>query len=87
MIELSDTWVAVLALTSSLVIGLLVARVIRVRRHARDNPVPHEVRKQSHAVANEATVVRATLQKITKARDPIAELIETMAGHRHDRNH
>lgn len=87
MTILSEQWVAILAVASSLVIGWLIFRVARVRRRARQNLVPHEVRERSHEVANEATKLRAGLRRISESSDPIRALVEAMVGHHHDRGH
>jgi hypothetical protein len=87
MTGLSDQWIAVFAVVTSLAIGWMIFRVARARRRVRENLVPHEVRERSHEVANEATKLRAGLRRISKSSDPIKALVEAMAGDRHDRDH
>ena len=70
-------WV-VLAIVTMGIIGFIFYRVARVWRTTHEDPVPTEVREKSHAVANEATALRYTLREISKAPDPIAELVRTM---------
>jgi hypothetical protein len=81
---MTENWIAVLAVGTSLTIGWMILMVARRRCRARNNLVPHEVRERSHEVANEATKLRAGLRKIANSPDPISELIHAMAGHRHD---
>jgi hypothetical protein len=87
MTGLSEQWVAILAVATSLAIGWMISRVARARRQVRQNLVPHEVRERSHEVANEATKLRAGLKRISDSPDPIRALVEAMAGHRHGRDH
>jgi hypothetical protein len=79
---MSDQWIAILAVATSVAIGLIVLRVVRTRRHIRENLVPHNVREKSHEVANEATKVRASIHRIKRSKDPLTEFISVMTGHR-----
>lgn len=80
----ADESVAILALVTSLVIGWIVLRRTKHMFDRPDNPLPPEVRERSHAVANEATAVRANLRQLAKAPNPIAELIRTIARKRQE---
>lgn len=48
------------------------------------NPVPHEVREHSHQVKNEVTSVRAGLQRIAGADDPLDALVRTIRSRNHE---
>ncbi len=75
---MSDQWIAVLAVMTSIIIGLLILRAVRSKRQARENPVPHAVREKSHEVANKATEVRAGLRRMTRSKDPRSELFNAV---------
>ncbi len=74
-----DHWISILAVLTSLVYGWVLYRVMNTRKETRNNLVPPEVREHSHNVANEATIVRAVVKRISNTPDPIKSLIDVMS--------
>jgi hypothetical protein len=51
----------------------LIVKIVKAVRHRhRDDPLPREVHEVSHGVRNEATAIRATMQRYP---DPIHALV------------
>lgn len=78
----NDGVIALLALLTSGGVGLLVYRVAMTMRKARDMPVPPAVREKSHAVANEATKLKAELRSLQKEDDPFEALVSRVRAAR-----
>lgn len=80
---MSNLWVAVLALVTSLIVGGVIMKIAWTRqRHVQQDPLLHEVHERSHEVTNGVTDVRAGLQHLSEKPDPLRSLVHAMRGHR-----
>lgn len=84
---MSDEALVILAIVTSAIVGHQVYRVAKAWVSVRDELVPPEVRESSHAVANEAMVVRHHLRQVAKSDDPLAEMVKRIRDSKWDRHH
>lgn len=84
---LEACWTSIASVIFLTAIALILYRILKTRQERKNNLVPESVREHSHEQANETTKLRSGLRRIANSPDPLAELVRSITGERHARDH